>query len=134
MVAITRSKTLNNRHSPNKRINKVNVKFVQITPMKKVSDLTRLFWVKSLNSKTNMVFMGISQHLDKLSERKTKDEKKKECIKMITFIKNNWEYIQKHQNFCEAVKNKLIELYYNQEFKEIEMFFEFFKIKKVQIQ
>lgn len=131
MVAITRSKMLNNRRSSNGRMKKVNVKFVKITPMKKVGDLTYKFWAKSLNSKTNMVFMGISQHLENFCEQKTKDEKKKECIKMITFIKNNWEYIQKHKKFCDTVKNKLIDLYYNQEFKEIEMFFEFFKIKKV---
>ena len=130
MVAITRSKTLNNiRIAYNKRTNNVN--FVNTIPMKTVSDSTSKFCVKSSNSKTNMVFMVVRRYIESINKQKTKDERKKECIKMFTFIKNNWVYIKNRRKFCDTVKNKIIDFYYNQEFEEIEMFFEFFKIKKV---
>tara|TARA_B110000977_G_C10652914_1_gene328659 strand:- start:252 stop:479 length:228 start_codon:yes stop_codon:yes gene_type:complete len=75
--------------------------------------------------------MVVRRYIESINKQKTKDERKKECIKMFTFIKNNWVYIKNRRKFCDTVKNKIIDFYYNQEFEEIEMFFEFFKIKKV---
>jgi len=119
MVAITRSKI-----QKMKLINQDEMK-------EKLEKTTHSLWLQSLNSKPNLIFTAIGQHLIKFYEYKTRDERKNESIEIFRFIKNNWEYIQDYPKFCDAVKEKLIQFYYNDGFEEFKMFFEFFGIEEV---